>query len=194
MITLGGTESARLTAAVRGVAWLVDLDFVGGMQRVTSAPVDVVESGNTYTGVGNAGYVKDLEESADTGDQRVTIGLALGNSAMLALALTNVGNYRNRAASIHLALFDEAFQLVGAKVTRWVGRMDKVNVRRGEDGAGYVEMICSRSGMPRARVLQGRRMTDAQQRMLYAGDTGLRYVAGLIEKPALWLSKEFQKQ
>ena len=47
--------------------------------------------------------------------------------------------------------------------------------------------------MARARNAPGLRLNDAQQQAAYAGDRGLEYVAKLLEQPALWLSKKFQK-
>lgn len=192
MITLPGPELARIQSTVRGVALLVSMEFTGGTQRVTTAPVSVVEGGDTYTALGGSGSVSQWTESADTGDDKVKLGITVANSAYLALALGSVQTYRNKRASIYLALFDDKFQLVGNKVLRWSGKMEKVNIRREENG-GTVEMVCSRTGMPRSRVAQGLRMTDAQQQKLYPGDYGLQYVRVLIEKPAMWLSKKFQE-
>lgn len=193
MITLGSSENTSINSGGRGVAWLVDMDFSTGMVRVTTAPVNVVDGGNTYTGVGNIGTVSEIKESGDTGDQKVTVGISVANSAYLASVLGNVANYRNRAITISLGIFDDKFQLVGSKVPRWSGRMEKVNIKRNKDG-GTVEMECCRTGMPRSRVAQGLRLSHAQQQLLFPGDMGLQYIRTLIEKPTLWLSKRFQQQ
>ena len=84
--------------------------------------------------------------------------------------------------------------------SRWSGVMNKIGIRRepaGEEGRAAqanIELLCMRRGMDRARHNQGLRLVDAQQQQRFAGDTGLRYVRTLIEKPSLWLSKRFQEQ
>lgn len=49
-LALDGTAAARIAATVRGVAWLVDLQFTTGTLRYTTAPVDLVVGANTYVG------------------------------------------------------------------------------------------------------------------------------------------------
>ena len=113
--------------------------------------------------------------------------------------LGSVEPYRGKPARLYLQLFDETFQPAGAPVQRWAGTMDRVVVNRtpsdknGGGAHGTLEMQCSRYGMARARNAPGLRLNHAQQQMAYAGDLGLEYVAKLIEQPALWLTKAFQR-
>jgi hypothetical protein len=199
-LSLDGTAAERIEARVRGVAWLVALEFVSGTQRFTTAPVDVVSGGYTWQGMGELSSVSAVQESADSIAARMTIGLSAVNEAMLAAAIGNVDTYRGRSARLYLQLFDEAFLPVGAAVQRWSGYMDKVQITRqrsdggGGESVGRINLVCSRAGMARARQYQGLRLTDAQQQQRYPGDTGVRYVQTLLEAPSLWLSKRFQEQ
>jgi hypothetical protein len=192
MITLGGSESARLLSDVRGVAWMVDLAFTTGTLRYTTAPMDLTDGSGTYTALGGLASVSQVTESSNTGHDKVSLSLSVADSAFLALALGSVDTYRNKRATIYLAVYDDAFQIVGVKIPRWIGIMDKVVIKRKESG-GTVELECSRFGMPKARTREGLRLTFAQQYKNFPGDTGLRYVAKLIEEPSLWLSKRFQE-
>jgi hypothetical protein len=199
MLTLDATASARIAAGVRGVAWLVDMDFSGGMVRYTTWPADVSSGGNTYTGLGVLVEIAALHESADTAAERLSVSLSVADPAMLALAMGDPATYRGRAAQLWLQLFDDTMQPAGAAKMRWRGYMDKLQISRtpaGERGdgnsSGRIEMICSRAGMARARNADGLRLADAQQQARYAGDTGLRYVRSLVEQPVPWLSKAFQ--
>ena len=192
MITLGGTELARLNSSVRGVAWMVDLAFTTGMLRYTTAPLDITDGSGTYLALGGIGSISQLSESENTGHDKLTLSLSVADAALLPLALGNVASYRNRRATIYMVLYDENFQVIGAKITRWIGIMDKINISRKENG-GAVELECSRSGMPKARTRDGLKLTFAQQMDRYPGDTGLRYVNVLVQKPSLWLSKKFQE-
>ena len=192
MITLGGTELARINSSVRGVAWMVDLAFTTGMLRYTTAPLDITDGSGTYIALGGIGSISQLRESEKTGHDKLTLSLSVADAALLPLALGNVASYRNRRATIYMVLYDENFQVIGAKITRWIGIMDKINISRKENG-GTVELECSRSGMPKARTRDGLKLTFAQQMDRYPGDTGLRYVNVLVQKPSLWWSKKFQE-
>lgn len=199
MLATDASASAQLADSVRGVAWLVELDFLSGTLRVTSSPLDITTGGHTYTALGGLMGIANLQESADTAADRLTLSLAITNSAQLALAMGDPAGYRGRQARIYLQVFDQSFVPVGAAVKRWQGYMDKVQIERkpadeaGGEAGGSINMICSRAGMARARNAEGLRLNDAQQQSKYPGDTGLRYVRTLIEQPSLWLSKRFQE-
>lgn len=199
MLTLDGTASARLANAVRGVAWLVELEFSTGTLRYTTFPQSLVISGNTYTGLGTLATVSAVSESENADAEKITLGFSIVSTTMLGATLGNVESYRGLPAHLWLQLFDDAFQPAGAPVKRWSGTMDRVIVNRtpsnraGGSSIGVLEMQCSRYGMARARNAPGLRLNHAQQQKAYAGDLGLEYVAKLVEQPALWLSKEFQR-
>ena len=198
-LALDGTASARIAATVRGVAWLVELQFSSGPVYYTTAPMAVVALGHTFLGLGDLAGVSDVGESENTGAEQLALAFRLVNPALLAATLGNVEGYRGRTARLWLQLFDEAFQPAGAPVLRWSGVMDKVQVSRspapqgGGAGSGHIELQCSRSGMARARNVEGLRLSHAQQQQRFPSDLGLQYVQTLIEQPALWLSKRFQR-
>lgn len=197
-LSLDGTAAARIAAPVRGVAWLVELQFTSGTVRYTTAPMAVTVGVDTYLGLGDLAGVSDVSESENTGAEQLALSFSLVNPALLAATLGNVEGYRGRPARLWLQLFDEAFQPAGAPVLRWSGVMDKVQVSRtpaaqgGGNSAGKIELLCSRAGVARARNAQGLRLSHAQQQQRFPGDLGLEYVPTLIEKPSLWLSKRFQ--
>lgn len=195
-LTLDGTASARIVAPERGVAWLVSLAFTNGTSYFTNAPVEVVSGGQTYLALGSLVEVANVQESADTAADHLTIKFTVANAAILAAAMVDPSIYRGKTATLSLQLFDREFQPAGAAVLRWRGYMDRMQISRTTDNEraiGYVELQCSRAGMARVRRAEGLRLTDAQQQTRYPGDTGLRYVRTLLEKPSLWLSKRFQE-
>lgn len=197
------TASARIATGAAGgsygVAWLVELEFLAATVYYTTAPVQVDTAGHSYLALGNFAEVGNLQESADTAADKLAFSLAITDSALLAAAMGDPATYRGRPARLYLQLFDEQFQPAGARVLRWQGYMDRLNISRrpagpeGGAGGGRIEMQCSRAGMARARRAEGLRLTDQQQQSRYPGDTGLRYVRTLIEQPSLWLSKKFQE-
>ena len=193
-----GTAAARIAVGVRGVAWLVALDFGTGTLRYTTAPLPIVVGADTYAALGALAQVSSVSESENATAEQLTLGFTVSTS-LLAATLGNVENYRGQRARLWLQLFDDAFQPAGAPVLRWSGVMDRVSVSRtrsdttGGPSSGRIELQCSRSGMARSRNPEGLRLSHAQQQQRYPGDKGLQYVQTLIEQPSLWLSKRFQE-
>jgi hypothetical protein len=196
MITIPGTS--QHTAAVAGTAWLVEMEFTTGTQRVTTAPVTIVEGGRTWTALGTLGAVSPVIESEEVNGDQITLSLSIVDRAMVAAALGNVESYRGRRVTLYLQLLDEKFQPVGTRVQRWSGLMEKVSIKRKTGGSGTnastgsIDMLCSRRSLSRMRNEKGLRLTPEQWALKYPGETGLRYIRTLIEKPTLWLSKDFQ--
>jgi hypothetical protein len=197
-LALDSTAAARIAAGVRGVAWLVALDFSSGTIRYTTAPLPIVVGGDTYAALGTLAQVSTVSESENANAEQLTLGFTVQTS-LLAATLGNVEGYRGKRARLWLQLFDEAFQPAGAPVLRWSGVMDRVSVSRtrsdaaGGPSSGRIELQCSRAGMARSRNPEGLRLSHAQQQQRFPGDTGLQYVQTLIEQPSLWLSKRFQE-
>lgn len=198
-LTLDATATARIAAGVRGVCWLVTLDFASGLLRYTNFPLSLTVGGYSYTGLGHLVEIGTIAESENTAAEQVTLTFTVVNQAMLAASLGNVEDYRGRAANIYLQLLDDTFQPAGAPVLRWSGRMQPVRVVRqaadpaGGPSTGRIELPCARAGMDRARNATGLRLTHAQQIQRFPGDLGLEYVQTLLEQPALWISKRFQE-
>lgn len=198
MLTLDSSAQTQIDANVRGVQWLVALDFASGMVRYTTNAVDITSGGYTWQGFGSLVGVDGVRESEDGATGDVTLSLSLVSTAMLAAAIGNVENYRNRSARLSLQLIGPSFQPVGAPVARWAGYMNKVRIKRStsKDGgsSGSIQMVCSRAGAKRSRAATGLRHTHAQHILRFPGDNGFEYQQTLIEKPAVWLSKQFQQR
>lgn len=190
--------AAQIASGVYGVVMLVELEFDSGTIYLSThnevlPPID----GHTFTPLGGVLRIGALKEKAGTGAEQLPISIP-SDPAYVALALGNVEGYRGRPARVYLQLLDETYQPVGARKLRFTGHMEPVSIPRepAKDGSssGRIEMKLTREGLARSRKRDGARLTDAQQRAKYPGDTGLRYMRTLIEKPSLWLSIAFQKQ
>lgn len=196
-LSFGGAGDAQVATGVVGCHWLVEMDFLSGTQRLTTAPVNVVVSSTTYTGLGKLMQVAPLAESEDNTAAKLVISATVVDSALFAAVLGPATEYRGRPVRLYLQLFTEGFAPVGTKVHRWTGTMEPVRITRrvqaGGPSSGRIEMPCTRNGMSRARNYQGLRLTHAQQQAIYPADLGLEYLQALIEKPTLWLSKRFQE-
>lgn len=200
MITLDATALSTAASGARGVTLLVDLDFLtGGVQHYTVWPHNLIVGATTYVGLGGICNIAPIQSSEDTKTDKLVLSLSIVNAAMIAASIGNAKEYRGRAVTISVQLIDETFIPSGAPVAYWTGLMDKIGITRNStklaDGSngGSIELECARSGMSRARNAEGLRLTHAQQQQRFPGDLGLEYVALLLEKPQLWLSKAFQE-
>lgn len=189
MISMGGTQHQQ---AVAGVCWLAELSFVAGTVYFTTAPQTLTVDGHDWLGLGALASVGNVSESEEVLSDAVILSLSIVDQALIATALGSAEGYRGKSARLYLQLLSPEFVPVGPKVQRWAGLMDRIEIKRSE-GTGSIELRCSRSGIARMRHAKGLRMTNEQQQGRHPGDTGLRYVRTLIEKPSLWLSKRFQQ-
>lgn len=201
MLSFDATALAQLNGPVRGLALLVEFDFTSGMIRSTTWGTDIVSGGFTWVRAGNALQVPGLSQSENLDTRRLEVHISVGDSATLALAVGDPTVYRGRTIRLKFQVMTATGTPAGAPVTHWVGTMESVNTEReqpdpnGEraDTGGTIVLQCGRAGVTRSRRRDGLRLTHAQQLHRFAGDNGYEYVAGLIEKPALWLSKRFQQ-
>ncbi len=203
MISVDAATLARLSSGDLSACWLIDLDFLGGMLHLSTYGVtrDFTVNGvvTTYRGVGDAMAVDTIKEGEDARPDQLTLSLSLANTAMLGAALGSVHTYRGRNAKVWLQLMDSAGVIDGVATLRFVGVMDKVNVAVDVDGStgsrrGRIDLMLGRKGLVRARHGDGIRLSHQQHQMLHPGDRGLEYLADMINRPRIWLSKRFQTQ
>lgn len=189
--------AAQITTGVYGAVILVELEFDSGTIYLSTHNETLTVDSHVFTPLGGLLNIGTIKERAGMGAEQLPLSIP-SDPSYVSLALGNVEGYRGRAARLYLQLLDENLQPVGARKLRFSGHMEPVSVQRqpAKDGSssGRIEMKLTREGLARSRRREGARLTDAQQRAKYPGDTGLRYIRTLIEKPSLWLSVAFQKQ
>lgn len=197
-LTLGGTETTQLAQPALGVHWLIEAYFTTGTVYVTTAPENVTSGGQIYIGLGSVIGISEVTETGEINTDKLTLTLPLANDAHVQLLMGDVNVYRGRQIKLYMQLFNENFVPVGAKTLRWVGYMSPVSIKPSRDEAGNqngkVELPLIRAGLSKFRNFKGLRLTHNQQVTRYPGDVGLQYLADLIEKPAVWLTKKFQFQ
>lgn len=189
--TNSGFDTAAAAAAV-GVLYLVELDFLGGTLYLTNWPTNVTIGAQVYTGLGNLGGVGELKESEDGQTQKLELRLSQVSSTNLSLALGGVAGYQGRAVRVYVALTDTNLAVTGSPVLRFSGWMNLVKVKRESDNAGVITLECMTGGYDVRRSPAALRMNDSQHQAVRPGELGFQYVADLIGKPQLWLSKRFQ--
>jgi hypothetical protein len=198
MIDMTGITAHQ--AAEIGEVYFLRAEFASGTMYVCTAGVPLSWGGNTWLPVGNTLTLSGVAESMQ-GTDKMIAELGIVDVAMLQYLTGSASVYRNRAIEVSLALCNPVTFEVLAVRSRWVGRMDQVKVERsnvafdtGGDSSGKIVLSSVRAGSQRSRRDRGARLTNEQHQGAYPGDTGLRYVRGLIQSPATWLSKKFQEQ
>ncbi|KQT10960.1 hypothetical protein ASG30_09180 [Ramlibacter sp. Leaf400] len=177
-----------------GALYLIDLDFAGGRLRVTNFPLDVTAMGHPWTGVGMLGEVGQLQESEDGNYQKVRLTLTQVQSSILALAMGSAETYQDRDAIVYVALFDQTFQIQGAPVRRFAGKMENVSIAERDDkGMGKIHLDLQAGAYNVRTNPAALRMNHAQHVARHPGETGFRYVPTLIGQPRQWLSARFQR-
>lgn len=161
--------------------YFLKLGFSSGTVYIWNGIGDIVYSGNTYVGLGDALGVADIQESTDLKITDLTINLSAQKSAYKLLALAQV-ELKN-TATIYLALLNSSGTIVNNPETIFVGYMDSLTMQEGADSAVFSLNLISR--LAGLRSTKARRYTQEDQKQLYPTDTGFRHMSN-VEKYSKW--------
>lgn len=197
MITTDGTTTSAFDNSIKGVVYLVEMDFKVATIRFNSSSEDFDVGGQTYIGRGQLVDFPTITETEATGGSKMTFGISLVSSAMKAATIGDSTQFRMRPIRVYLQLTNDKFQAVGQKLLRWSGYMDKISIEvsKKENGfQGRIRLDCLRPGLSRIRRYEGLRITHQQHIVEHPTDRGLEYMQALINTPIPWLTVDFQKQ
>ncbi|MDP1580654.1 MAG: hypothetical protein Q8M02_10265 [Candidatus Didemnitutus sp.] len=173
--------AAALTAPVVRFVTFLEFDFSGGFLRLWSGRGEKSWNDHTWSGVGELLSISPVDETTEIGAAGLQISLSGLPPGIITLALDN--NYRGRACRFWLALCDEEW-VVQYSLLSFGGRMDVLTIEEGRETSIVTVRAENRLvdlGRPRSL-----RYTPAEQERLFPGDTSMRYVARLAEKPLPW--------
>tara|TARA_B100000315_G_C14239516_1_gene434686 strand:+ start:53 stop:613 length:561 start_codon:yes stop_codon:yes gene_type:complete len=174
------SKTAALAEHVRVIA-LASFDFGSGFVRVTSAPFDIVYSGDTYQGLGTFGKVSPVEEGAEQKAYRLQFELSGIPTALVSTALNE--DYQGRDAKLWFALLDSSYDVIADPVLVFWGLMDTMDIRAGKEGKIN---IIAQSRLARWEEPVNHRMNNASQQALFADDKGLEFTEQMVEKEIIW--------
>jgi hypothetical protein len=161
---------------------LVELDFPGGFVRMWSGLGPLSWDGKTWFGAGHLGEVSPVEETVEVRSAGVAFSLSGIPSELV--SLTYGEHYQGRSATMWFGTLDAAGQVTVAPHKVWSGRMDVISDE--DDGTTATLTVQAESRLVDLERPRVRRFTDEDQRQLYPGDTGLRFIAGLQNKDIQW--------
>jgi hypothetical protein len=185
-----GLSAAQLSAAsaeqvARTVA--VELDFPDGFARFHGGHDSITIDGATFLGVGQLGSISVAEESAELRAYGMTIRLAGVPRDSIAYALGQA--YQGRRGTVWEVQLDPAtFQVIGAPLVVFRGRMDQMDIALGQQASVTVKLENRLADWDRPRI---RRFTDDEQRRRDPNDGSFRFLSATTEKEIIWPARSF---
>ncbi len=188
---MGRTLTAGMVTAAAAedgdLLHLISLAFSGGTLFLTTAPHDVVFSGDTYTAVGGHLGFQVVQESGDMTAQGVRMTLDGVDQTVISPLLAQ--NYIGRTAKIYQAHMDSAGVLVVDPVLLFEGLLNSsFRVAESRDGDGGTVVVTTTVVSPLVgfRQRRGIRMTLASHQHHYPGDTIMRHVSTISARKGYW--------
>lgn len=191
MTTTTTNQNTELSKPVTRVAYFVELQFVGGTQRLSTLGQNLTWGGYTWLGFGTLGAIDIVEESDSLTPTALNFVLNVAQASWLSESVGPVSDYRGKPVKMYMCPLNEQFQLVDTPVLCWTGIMDMMSISVSGE-TGQIVLKCENSIFGLKRV-QGLRANATQQKLKYPTDTGFDNLNDLISNPQLWLSKKFQQ-
>lgn len=189
MTILDPSQQAELEKPVTRTVYFCEFQFASSTEYVCTADRTISWGGHDWLGFGTVGSISPVEESEGVESKALNFTLNVAQSAILALAVGNVEEYRGKPAKMYFCPLNESFQLVGTPQLCWRGIMDLMAVVvEGEEGRVTLKAETSAYGLKRQPAL---RLNAAQHRRKYPNDTGFDYLNDIIANPVVWTSKKF---
>lgn len=194
-------QEAELAKPKVNCALFLEMQFASATTRVCSYSNTYTWGGVDWSGLGQVGNISQIRESGGVGSSAMTFGLNIASSALLAVSVGPVEEYRGKPAKLYFAPLTEHGELIlndaGSIEKCWGGRMDVISTGvDGEEGQIILKCETSAFGLKRSSL----RLNAAQQRQRYPDvdglgnpDTGFDYLTDMIAKPQVWLSRKFQQ-
>ncbi len=153
---------------------LVELDFPTAPLRLTNRRRDVTFNGDLYLGNGELVEVSQIEETTEVSPAGITITLAATAGLRNTLATEF---YQGRGARIWLGFIDGAGAVVAAPIALAGGIMDGADFDDDQEEPTLRLSIATR--LRDMTVARERRWSSEDQKAVFPGDTGLRYVEAI---------------
>lgn len=188
MKTFSAPVLAALASGSVALVQFVHLAFPGGVVSLNTSTWDLVWDGVTYKGAYGLGAVSAVIDRPGE-VQGITLQLAAGDPASIALALDSADQVQGTALTLRTAIVDTTTYTVLDAPVDWVGKCDTMAIS--EDGSQAVISVSAESGA--VDLLRGNPSTysDADQQVTYAGDRAFEYVVSQVDKPIVWPSREY---
>ena len=176
-----------LAGASIAIVQLVYLGFPTPLALNTST-WDLTWAGTTYKGAYGLGQVSAITDKPGE-VQGITLELAGGDSAVIALALDDADVVQGVSCIIRTAILDTGnYQILDAPL-EWTGTLDTMAIA--EDGTSASIRVSAESRA--VDLLRGSpwMYNDADQIAVSATDRSFKFVVDQIDKPVVWPAKSW---
>lgn len=159
----------------------IDLSVDGKTLYITNAPFDITVMGKTFKGVGSLGSIDVVQFNAQGRATELRLSLSSVRPDYLQVAIDEF--YEDRPVHIWLVFYDTDGALIGDPMLLFRGRMDSMPIKIGQTATFSVVV---ESEMIRWEKSNTRRYNDVGQRALYPYDSGMEFVAEMVDKDVWW--------
>lgn len=177
---------AAIVARIVRPALLFDGTFSDGDVHLWTGIGPIDYDGTPYVGAGNLIGLGTMEETNEVKASGIVITLSGVKTSAAALALAQVRRYQPGIVS--LALVGDDGQVVPDPWPLFRGMVNSCDLQDGAETAtleiGYEHELIDLERPVNTRY------TDAEQRRLFPGDTGMRYLISLQNKVLRWGSRD----
>lgn len=175
---------SALAAPVVKPAIIVRLDFATGAVRVHSGVGNLSFNSETYTGLGALGAVADIVETIDGSSNTCDLQM-VASSALIALALGEIGGARGRQGRVWFGSYDlSTGLLISDPIMRYSGVIGTISHDdNGETGKLVIGLVDETGDQERPRT---RYYNMADQQRIDSTDTSMKGVVDLPNKQLNW--------
>lgn len=173
---------------------LCEMQFATATRRVTTWSHKVQFMGHDWLALGRPVSVSSVAATEALQHPALELGLPVGDSATLALAMGNAHEYRRRPITLWQCVLDDELRPIDEPEVIWAGLMDQVKIKTGdgEQDGGQIVLRCELPGRD-GRAAQSLRLNHAQQLLRAPDDYGLSLIERLSAQPQPWLTVRFQR-
>lgn len=162
---------------------LLEAEFTSGTIRVWTGLGDLTWNAQTWDGIGTLLDITPIDESDEVKAQGITLRLKGVSPADLARVLLELRS--GRPGILRLGAFDSAGAIIASPKIIFRGRLDLAEINDENLEEPVIELGYEHELIDLERPREWR-FTDEHQKLLFPGDTGLRYIASLQDKEIIW--------
>lgn len=166
---------------------LVFFDFTTTPMRVWAGMGELnTLDGHTWSGIGDLGSIGELEGDAGGVAAQTTFTLSGVSPTVIAKALNQSDEVKNRRVNVYLQFFNEAFQCLDNPYAIWSGLMDTMSIDQAANGGDCIitvnaeGLFSERSRPPFGFV------TEEDQQRLFPTSQGLWEVPYMVNRTVIW--------
>lgn len=159
---------------------LAEMNFADGFLRLFTGSGEIIYRNNTYLGIGNLGAVSSMEESTELIGGGIT--LSLNSLSQEILQYAQVAQFRGRPIALHIALVDDAQNIIGDIHNFYNGIMDTATI----DERTMSVVVAADHRLIDLERINPIRLTDKTQKARFPGDRSLEQLIYLINNQLFW--------